>query len=925
MLIFILNWSSLLTTITTKYQTDLSLPHNAAVKMRAAGIKSDGVGMWVGSPEHRLSLELWIQEGRTTENNNKIDLSPAQTSNEVLILDESDTICNHKYHIVYATGSPQPLTEWFLRAEIIQCVTLTLCENPSKKIKKLLADPNFAVTKPSIRIIDSSSKKAEELYSCLVDSLLSNPPDTLAWVLNDVYKNRHRELKSFVLSPNKLSPQKELYLFQDSNERHKMTMLRGLVTHGVLHHCLTLRHSVQYGMSKKRSKRVAVPYIAAGIPHERSEFCHPDVQILLTQLAMYQRGLEFKELIESLKGLLELPQGRKDGVYRAWLESVRPQYENDDKFNTIDSIGKLDLSNEVQSQYCFEVFAYCKETINFFLLNMVYPHDTISYPSRLTCSPWDLVAHRPTIGFSGTNDTAQLLPLYIEQREPAIDSVRATNGLMIDRIIKHASTIIHMNGNTNIWEDCITIAVNEKMDAIIDTGCLLAEAGDLKNCALKIADLITTHQSYKKGVMYFANDGWVVMNLRENNRIFSKLESSLNDSDCFVIFDEARCIGSDMKLNINARAAQTLGKGLLKDKFMQGAGRLRQLGSEQKISILVPREVSLKLPKKQMTTDIKDILQWVVENTCTSITGGLSEWFMSGLHHHKVKHNQNEAVQYDDWSLTTMYSGSQKSELISKFALNAVSLITEPTEDVTLIKEKCIELGEGVSLKISTADAECEKEIAREEEQEKEVSVELLEEVAKKEKRWDYSLILNTTSVLSTWRWISLTEMNSLEILGKLKWCSPQNKIYATHNWFDTTADNSKENAIATGYLQYNTDSGSEFLLLSDREANGILSCILKHEATPFLKKLSFKFGFLYTSPAPSPEVFTWLKVWNGECLYPKEYYQYICDIFNNIHARHCIPSLVSIRGMTHHYIGSALDRAAQNYLANASDVRARN
>jgi len=51
---------------------------------------------------------------------------------------------------------------------------------------------------------------------------------------------------------------------------------------------------VDYGCPRSDNlKRLGVPYDAADIPSERSEYSHPDVAIILSYLSYFDRGLSF--------------------------------------------------------------------------------------------------------------------------------------------------------------------------------------------------------------------------------------------------------------------------------------------------------------------------------------------------------------------------------------------------------------------------------------------------------------------------------------------------------------------------------------------------------------------------------------------------------------------------------------------------------
>jgi hypothetical protein len=53
-------------------------------------------------------------------------------------------------------------------------------------------------------------------------------------------------------------------------------------------------------------KRLAVPFRAAHMPSERSEFAQPDVALLLTTLSYLQDGLTLAEFDEALRTLLRM-------------------------------------------------------------------------------------------------------------------------------------------------------------------------------------------------------------------------------------------------------------------------------------------------------------------------------------------------------------------------------------------------------------------------------------------------------------------------------------------------------------------------------------------------------------------------------------------------------------------------------------------
>ena len=62
-----------------------------------------------------------------------------------------------------------------------------------------------------------------------------------------------------------------------------------------------------------------------------------------------------------------------------------------------------------------------------------------------------------------------------------------------------------------------------------------------------------------------------------------------------MIFDEYRTRGADFKMNSDITGVITLGPNLTKDSLMQAAGRLRKIGRNQKIVIMLTEEIEKKI------------------------------------------------------------------------------------------------------------------------------------------------------------------------------------------------------------------------------------------------------------------------------------------------------------------------------------------
>ena len=87
------------------------------------------------------------------------------------------------------------------------------------------------------------------------------------------------------------------------------------------------------------------------------------------------------------------------------------------------------------------------------------------------------------------------------------------------------------------------------------------------------------------GISYCDEYGrWKVYDIE--SKISIRRGTSIPDHETFVLFDEARTRGADLKMSADVVAAISLGPKMTKDKFMQAAGRLRKLGRDQKLIIM---------------------------------------------------------------------------------------------------------------------------------------------------------------------------------------------------------------------------------------------------------------------------------------------------------------------------------------------------
>ncbi|KAE9143712.1 hypothetical protein PF005_g12398 [Phytophthora fragariae] len=400
------------------------------------------------------------------------------------------------------------------------------------------------------------------------------------------------------------------------------------------------------------------------------------------------------------------------------------------------------------------------ETINFYLNTCVFPRDTQQYPQRLSRTAWNLAAGDSNIGFSGTNDNHRLFPLPVTQQEPDDPSLRKTNGEMIDKIVKvtQGYEVIRPSPEKSPipWQSILLYAVDKGAQALIDTGALLAGVAnhDAAQFLLQQPDF-----KFAGGTYYDTREAfncWVIV--EKHRRLVMPLKSaSMQEKETFVIFDEARSRGSDMKLPHEASALLTLGPKLTKDKLMQGAGRMRQLGCNQTLWIASFDEVAqsvLQSSNKGETSELTaiDVLNWVIDNTKAESVRGLLEWASNGIHFRKTQLDGDAELVDEEWSLEALYETELKSVKIShaieaKAQLNWLGLGGVNDELIARICERGLKYGLDDEVCVSLHTDECERELQVEEEVQQQQELELAQCCPAPEKTWNYAAVLQAKSV----------------------------------------------------------------------------------------------------------------------------------------------------------------------------------
>ncbi len=167
-------------------------------------------------------------------------------------------------------------------------------------------------------------------------------------------------------------------------------------------------------------------------------------------------------------------------------------------------------------------------------------------------------------------DNHRSLPLQVNQFFPTktgstdttIEDLFATNGYMLDVIIKNTLKVSELKDDTNRSTSLIVALVgrmtksSQQLHAIIDCGAILAGT-NLREFSQSLLQYFKDDSF--GGILYYDDidlHDWVI--LEKSGRCLPKDISPVRDEDAFVIFDEPRCRGTDLKLRTEAVALLTL-------------------------------------------------------------------------------------------------------------------------------------------------------------------------------------------------------------------------------------------------------------------------------------------------------------------------------------------------------------------------------
>ncbi|KIZ06297.1 hypothetical protein MNEG_1661 [Monoraphidium neglectum] len=255
--------------------------------------------------------------------------------------------------------------------------------------------------------------------------------------------------------------------------------------------------------------------------------------------------------------------------------------------------------------------------------------------------------------------------------------MRATDGKMLDLLLRQplqegAVTELAQEDGEPMWAALLSVAASGPFDALLDTGALLASAGvSMQEIVKHVFKLLQDNGlvgARFRGVTYFDDRHrcWLVADVA--GRRLARHESPLPEAETFVIYDDARCRGADLKLRPDAVGLVTLGPGLCKDKLMQGAGRLRRLmHGTQSVRYAAPPDVAAKIRATcgldpPAALGAVHVMEWVMLNTVQANQAGVLEWAEQGSHYALTLGAPERALQPELLELQDFYSDGRRRQ-----------------------------------------------------------------------------------------------------------------------------------------------------------------------------------------------------------------------------------------------------------------------
>ncbi|XP_055297736.1 uncharacterized protein LOC129566134 [Sitodiplosis mosellana] len=642
-------------------------------------------GVILTLPEYRLSMQLKayesIQKGEIEAAKHFLHVHKWLNANVRNILDESDAILQSNYQLIYTVGNQRLLDGGSLRWSVIQaCLKRipihmkTLYEKYGKE--KIEFDDNYMRNKDIFgalhvnhrsdiftpcRIIDEEI--FDHLKAALVEDFIGGSIDEIPEI-----SDPSKQCLKYILTQKTLD-KRPSHLIENFSlaEQNILMILSGLLRFEVLKLALTKRWRVNYGVDKKGQRKMAIPFKAKDVAADMTEFGHPDVAICFTQLSYYYSGLDDDQMHQ----LFEILKNKQNpgSIYGKWIQSIPRKLVN----GTISKYTGINLDNPNQrDQLLFPMLRFNMHVIDFWLDNVVYPYEAKIFEQKLMCTTWDLCSdqleHRVT-GFSGTNDTKNLLPMPIAQND--LDELESTNE-NVRQILLQPENQSYESLPTNVSAKEILERLTErKIPVLLDSGALMLE---LSNEQVATEWLKMTPEATYDAAVYF--DSRDILQTIDRNGTVTEFDCSVyreNLNRCLVYLDDVHTRGTDLKFPLNWKGCATLSGDITRDKTVQSCMRMRQLGTSHSICFWASCEADIRIRKRcnlsaEDPVTNENVIEFISSNSKQLETANMVHWTAAALNYTKklIGHKLfDDDTTDDDSSMEQLYAKCVDDEFVN--------------------------------------------------------------------------------------------------------------------------------------------------------------------------------------------------------------------------------------------------------------------
>ncbi|OCB06993.1 DUF3638 family protein [Tetrahymena thermophila SB210] len=560
------------------------------------------------------------------------------------ILDESDEILRHGKELNYTLGSSMLLdggsVRWeipflifrqiFYDDEIIQLFQNALQQKPlpiiynanfkpnskigggiclirfvdeqyfKDYIKPLLAKKVFNVFKEKfdIRVDEIVNIKEKTIYGNYVDFILGKLIQNETFIYNELSKQGQDILNSFLLA-------------------------KAWLSHNLFYHVMSYRYRVEYGLSEKRQKEMAIPFKAKDQPSEKSEFSHPDIMIGFTILSYLYNGLTYDQFKSTILKLYHDEREDKNEILQQWVDESKEWIEEYtqnfqiDQPNWLRSFKSFETEDETKMQIAFNCLSRNFKVVKYYLSSFTFPIHVKHYKRRITSNAHSLVSESQTKGFSGTDDKNDSMPETIIPKK--IQSQLETNGKLIHILSREINSQYFSKSfkDSKQFLDEVSEFIEKENNCymLIDAGAVITEMSNLD-----VAKYLMQKLNHRfQGIVYFSDINNKVEVYLQNSQIIPFSTCYIDARQLFIYLDESHTRGSDFVLPITSIGILTVGKDMNKDKLMQAAMRLRDLDFKQSVVVWGSEEISSRIAKlNNINLDkikTKHVIIWVTINT----------------------------------------------------------------------------------------------------------------------------------------------------------------------------------------------------------------------------------------------------------------------------------------------------------------------